>query len=91
MAISDDISLTASKDILTDIAAGNGPENALITLGYSSWGAGQLEEELVQNSWLTVPADSAIIFSTDCGDRAYAAASSIGIDLDRLSLDSGHA
>ncbi len=91
VAISDEISLTASKDILTDIAAGNGPENALITLGYSSWGAGQLEEELVQNSWLTVPADSAIIFSTDCGERAYAAASSIGIDLDRLSLDSGHA
>ena len=90
VAISDEVSLTASKDILNDIAAGNGPENALITLGYSSWGAGQLEEELVQNSWLTIPADSAIIFDTDCGKRAHAAASSIGIDLDRLSLDSGH-
>jgi putative transcriptional regulator len=63
----------------------------LITLGYSSWGAGQLEEELVQNSWLTMPADSAIIFNTDCENRAHAAASSIGIDLNRLSLDSGHA
>ena len=91
VAISDEVSLTASKDILNDIAAGNGPENALITLGYSSWGAGQLEEELVQNSWLTIPADSAIIFDTDCGNRAHAAVSSIGIDLDRLSLDSGHA
>jgi putative transcriptional regulator len=91
VAISDDVSLTASKDILSDIAIGNGPEKSLITLGYSSWGAGQLEEELVQNSWLTMPADSAIIFNTDCENRAHAAASSIGIDLNRLSLDSGHA
>ena len=89
--IAENISLTASKDILTDIAAGNGPENALITLGYSSWGAGQLEEELAQNSWLTIPADSAIIFHTDCAKRADAAASSIGLDLAMLSPDIGHA
>lgn len=91
VAISDHVSLTASKDILSDIAVGNGPKNPLITLGYSSWGAGQLETELAQNSWLTIPANSAIMFNTDCENRAHAAASSIGIDLNRLSLDSGHA
>ena len=89
--ISQDISLTASKDILSDIALGNGPEHSLITLGYSSWGPGQLEEEIVQNSWLTVPADSAIIFNTECKNRARAAASSIGIDINKLSFISGHA
>lgn len=89
--IGKDISLTASKDILGDIAVGSGPEDSLITLGYSSWGAGQLEEELKQNSWLTIPADSAIIFNTDCANRAEAAASSIGLDLDMLALHSGNA
>jgi len=91
VVIGEDISLTASKDILTDIALGKGPENALITLGYSSWEAGQLEQELTQNSWLTIPADSAIIFHTDCASRAGAAASSIGLDLAMLSHDAGHA
>lgn len=91
VAIGEDISLTASKDILTDIALGRGPENALITLGYSSWEAGQLEQELSQNSWLTIPADSAIIFRTDCAKRAGAAASTIGLDLAMLSHDAGHA
>ena len=91
VAIGEDISLTASKDILTDIALGKGPTNALITLGYSSWEAGQLEQELTQNSWLTIPADSAIIFHTDCAKRAGAAASTIGLDLAMLSHDAGHA
>jgi putative transcriptional regulator len=89
--IAEDISLTASKDILSDIAQGKGPENALITLGYSSWESGQLEQELAQNSWLTIPADSAIIFDTACANRANAAASSIGVNLDMLALDAGHA
>jgi len=90
VAIGEDISLTASKDILTDIALGKGPTNALITLGYSSWEAGQLEQERTQNSWLTIPADSAIIFHTDCAKRAGAAASTIGLDLAMLSHDAGH-
>lgn len=89
--VGEDISLTASKDILGDIAVGTGPEDSLITLGYSSWGAGQLEEELKQNSWLPIPADSAIIFNTDCAHRAEAAASSIGLDLNMLALDAGNA
>jgi len=91
VAIGEDISLTASKDILTDIAMGKGPENALITLGYSSWEAGQLEQELAENTWLTIPAHSEIIFHTDCDKRAGAAASIIGLDLAMLSHDVGHA
>jgi putative transcriptional regulator len=91
VSISDDICLTASKDILGDIAKGKGPSNALITLGYSSWDAGQLEEELTTNSWLTIPADSSIIFNTACHERAHAAASLIGLDLGMLSSDMGHA
>ena len=89
--IGKDISLTTSKDILGDIALGAGPKDALITLGYSSWGGGQLEEELKDNSWLVIPADSAVLFKTDCAQRAQAAALTIGLNLDMLSLESGHA
>ena len=89
--IGSDISLTTSKDILGDIAIGAGPKNALITLGYSSWGGGQLEEELKDNSWLVIPADSGDLFDTDCAGRAQAAALSIGLNLDMLALESGHA
>jgi|TARA_B110000444_G_scaffold74129_1_gene69790 putative transcriptional regulator len=91
VSISDEVSLTASKDILSDLAIGAGPEHALVTLGYSSWEAGQLEEELTTNSWLTIPANSAIIFNIDCHKRAEAAASSIGLDLSMLSSEMGHA
>ena len=89
--IGGDISLTTSKDILGDIAVGAGPKNALITLGYSSWGGGQLEEELKDNNWLVIPADSAVLFNTDCARRAQTAALSIGLNLDMLALESGHA
>ena len=91
VAIAEDLSRSASKDILLDMPRRNVPTNALITLGYSSWEAGQLEQELTQNSWLTIPADSAIIFHTDCAKRAGAAASTIGLDLAMLSHDAGHA
>lgn len=90
MNISDEVSLTASKDILCDIAMGTGPSNSLITLGYTSWEGGQLEQELGENSWLTVPADADIIFNTQCADRASAAALSIGLDLRMLSHEAGH-
>jgi len=89
--IGGNVSLSTSKDILGDIALGSGPKDSLITLGYSSWDAGQLESELKENNWLTMPADSAIIFNTDCAQRAHAAALSIGLHLDMLALDSGHA
>ena len=85
------VSLSTSKDILGDIALGGGPKDSLITLGYSSWEAGQLEREIKENTWLTIPADSSIIFNTHCAKRAHAAALSIGLNLDSLALDSGHA
>ena len=91
LAISDEVSLTASRDILTDMAAGKGPKESLVTLGYSSWEAGQLERELGENSWLTIPAEAEILFKTDCAKRASAAALSIGLDLRILSHQAGHA
>lgn len=91
MALADDLCLTASKDILADIASGDGPRGAMITLGYSGWSAGQLEAEIADNAWLTIPASSAIIFDTECDAKASAAAATIGLDLNMLSSDSGHA
>lgn len=89
--ITDDIQLTSSKDILEAIANDQGPEKALITLGYAGWGNGQLEQEIANNFWLSCPADSAIIFDTPIEKRWESAASLLGIDLQLLSNDAGHA
>jgi len=89
--ISDDIALTTSGDILHDIAAQKGPAQYLIALGYAGWGAGQLERELVQNAWLSVPASAEIIFETPFEKRWPQAASLLGVDLQLLSEDIGHA
>jgi putative transcriptional regulator len=85
------IFVTTSQDILTDVAAGKGPERILMALGYAGWGAGQLEEELRQNAWLTVPASPDLVFGTPCELRWRAAATSIGIDPANLSLTAGNA
>lgn len=91
LAVSDSIHLTTSRDILVALAAGEGPEKAVFTLGYAGWSAGQLESEILQNSWLTLPADKAIIFDTPYQQRASAAAAQLGIDLNLLSAEAGHA
>jgi putative transcriptional regulator len=91
LPISCDISLTASKDIIPDIAQEQGPNDLIIALGYSGWGPGQLEEELANNAWLTVPGDASIVFNVPFDQRAHAAAAIIGIDLNRLSTHAGHA
>ncbi len=91
MFISDDIALTTSGDILTDIAQNNGPKQSLIALGYAGWGRGQLEQELAQNAWLSVPASAEVIFDTPVEKRWHAAASLLGVDLQLLSDDIGHA
>lgn len=86
-----DVLITASQDILVDIAAGSGPEEALIVLGYAGWGPGQLEAEVANNAWLTVPANPDIIFSTPFEQRAQAALQSLGIRPDQLAVHAGHA
>jgi putative transcriptional regulator len=91
LQISPEISLTASKDIISSLADGSGPANAQIALGYSGWGAGQLEAEIKENSWLTVPADAAILFNTPLELRWHAAAKSLGIDMNLMSLQFGNA
>ena len=79
------------EDVLRAIANGTGPEEHLIALGYAGWSPGQLEQELAQNSWLTLPADSDIIFATPCEQRLSAAAAQLGIDMNLISGQAGHA
>jgi len=89
--LSSDILLTTSADILTDIAGGSGPSRALIALGYAGWAPGQLEDELEENAWLTVPADPCLLFDTPHHKKLEAALMKLGIDLGQLAPYSGHA
>jgi len=91
LKVTDDIGITSSRDILAAIAAGEGPENAIITLGYAGWGAGQLEQELAANTWLSGPADRNIVFNTPSERRWLEAAALIGVDLHLISSETGHA
>jgi putative transcriptional regulator len=90
MRISDGITLTTSRDILTSIGRGEGPANYLMTLGCSGWGAGQLEKELAQNSWFTCPATKSILFSTDFANKANMAAATLGFSMAQLTTDVGY-
>ncbi|MDH5424372.1 MAG: YqgE/AlgH family protein [Gammaproteobacteria bacterium] len=89
--VTDNIQLTSSKDILKSIANNQGPDKFLITLGYAGWASGQLEQEIASNLWLNCPSDSSIIFDTPIEKRWESAASLLGIDLQLLSNDAGHA
>ncbi len=91
LQISGEISITTSRDILEAMAAGRGPEHALVALGYAGWGEGQLEGELSANAWLSSRADPQIIFALPLEQRWQAAASLLGIDLNLLSGEAGHA
>ena len=91
LKVTDTIGITSSRDILQAIAAGEGPERAIVTLGYAGWGAGQLEQELADNTWLSGPASSKIVFDTPSEQRWQAAAALLGVDLNLLSSDAGHA
>ncbi len=91
LKVTPDITLTTSRDILRAIAEDDGPEDHLIALGYAGWSAGQLEQELAENSWLTLPANSDIIFSTPADKRLGAAAALLGIDMNLISAEAGHA
>jgi len=91
LAVSSEIGLTTSKDILQAVARGEGPGKLLVTLGYAGWAPGQLENELAQNAWLTVQAKSEVIFDLRAEERLPAAMGLLGIDFASLSEQAGHA
>lgn len=89
--VGDGLGIAASRDILAAIAAGNGPARSLVLLGYAGWGAGQLEREVAENAWLSGPVDDTIIFDAPVEQRYELAARLLGVKLDRLSGQAGHA
>jgi len=89
--INEEISVTTSQDILPLLGTSEAPEKFLVALGYAGWSAGQLEQELVDNSWLTMEADSDIIFETPINKRWDKAVAKLGINSANLSIEKGHA
>ena len=85
------LSMTTSRDVLEALSNGSGPRRVLVTLGYASWGEGQLESEIGENSWLTVQADPEVIFETPLDKRYDRALSLLGLQHWMLSPDAGHA
>ena len=91
MTIPGGLEMTTSKDVLEALSTGAGPKRVLVTLGYSSWGEGQLESELAENSWLTVGADPSVIFDTPIEQRYDKALALLGLQAWTLSPEAGHA
>ena len=91
LIIDDGICLTATVDILRAIADGQGPASAVLALGYAGWQAGQLENEILANGWLTCPADPELIFNTALESKYERTLRGIGIDPAMLSVSAGHA
>ena len=85
------LAMTTSKDVLEALAGGQGPRRVLVTLGYSGWSAGQLEEEIGRNGWLTVDAEPGVIFDTPVAQRYQRALGLLGVDPRMLSQEAGHA
>jgi putative transcriptional regulator len=91
LVIDETVALTATVDILKEIAEGSGPESSLLALGYAGWGAGQLDEEIQANGWLSVAPDPNLIFGTNLEGKWEKAMVKMGIDFSQLSGDAGHA
>ena len=91
LPIAGDLYVTTSRDILEAMARGTGPAHALVALGCAGWGAGQLEQELIEDSWLTAPVDAQLLFAMPLDARWRAAAGLIGVDMARMADYSGHA
>ncbi|KLV05144.1 MULTISPECIES: YqgE/AlgH family protein [Photobacterium] len=89
--ITDQVSVTTSKDILSLLGTRESPDNFLVALGYAGWDAGQLEQELADNSWLTIEADPDLVFNTPIHERWNKAIAKLGITSTHLSTDKGHA
>jgi len=85
------LEMTTSRDVLEALSLGAGPKRVLVTLGYSGWGAGQVEDEISRNGWLTVDADTSVIFDTPVAERYGRALALLGIDPAALSPQAGHA
>lgn len=91
MVVSESLALTATVDVLRAVAQGQGPKNHLLALGYAGWSAGQIEDEIQQNAWLTANADEEIIFHTELDDKWARAMAMLGVDISMLSSEAGHA
>ena len=91
MLVDKQVGLTATMEVLKDIASGNGPRLNILALGYAGWGPGQLDAEIHANGWLTVPADDELIFDPDLDNKWERALAKIGIDSSMLSGEAGHA
>ncbi|MGQ0429867.1 MAG: YqgE/AlgH family protein [Gammaproteobacteria bacterium] len=91
MPVSESLWVTTSRDVLAALAEGCGPPQAVMALGYAGWEAGQLEEEVLQNAWLTVPCDDALVFELPYEQRWHAAARLLGVELSRISSQAGRA
>jgi putative transcriptional regulator len=89
--VSTDIQLTLSRDVIDSLAAGGGPARSIVALGYAGWEPGQLEAEMLHNTWLTVPATPELIFDVPFEDRWAGAAKSMGVDISQISPHAGHA
>lgn len=91
LQVTKDVGMTATLDILEDIASGRGPEKAILALGYSGWGPGQLENEFRANGWLVCDAGADVVFLDDPDSKWVAALKAMGVDAIALSSDAGHA
>jgi len=91
LTVTKDVAFTTSIDVLEAVAAGEGPPRMLVSIGYSGWSPGQLEEEISRNGWLTVGADPDILFDLPIEDRYTAAMRLLGIDPLMLTSEAGHA
>jgi putative transcriptional regulator len=89
--VSELIQVTTSRDVLAAMARGEGPSDAFIALGYAGWDSGQLEKELLENAWLSMPANDQLVFAVPFDQRWQASWQLLGVDLDKVSLVAGHA
>ena len=91
MMVDDEFALTATVDVLKALAEGDGPRNSLLALGYAGWAPGQLDEEIQNNGWLTVPADKDVVFRLQNDMKWQTAVARLGVDISNLSAEVGHA
>ncbi|OFX08215.1 MAG: hypothetical protein A2516_11355 [Alphaproteobacteria bacterium RIFOXYD12_FULL_60_8] len=91
LVVDESFSLTANVDILRDMANGDGPRRSLMALGYSGWSAGQLDAEILQNLWLTVPPDEDLVFGPDLSLKWNMALDRLGVDPNMLNESAGRA